>query len=267
MLNSYSEEEATKMLHKLEDISKQPDCTGSVGPFSVFHMDAPESRNIATTQSGVYEPNLLANSPPETQQEGDRCGSADLTEELSDPGYSPICIAPSDDDYAPAPTKVDTLLSSSNLIFHHFSENFTPLTDKLLSHYILKVANILQPINHPQNPFRSIHAGYAMEFSTKPLLDKSYRTQAHFSSHRVIFHSILSTAAFHLRGLSTAKDKEWSFYDQTGRKHRLEALKYLQDVIAEPFLDAETHCARFSAILTLVTSDVSCIKLRHESVS
>jgi hypothetical protein len=129
--------------------------------------------------------------------------------------------------------------------------------NELFSHYLLRVADVTQVISHSGNIFRSIYAKFAMQVWTQPLFNIG--PQATLSSHKAIFCALVSTAAFHLRGLSSLKHVNWELYNHVGISYRLRALQYLQQAITEPSADTEAHCAKLSAMLTLVELDVGLI--------
>lgn len=239
------------MLGELERCSKLPglETTASFGPFSVFQVDmiraqSANANDWDANNSHSYEDVPVCRSPGGPSQRRESLIITELDEDV--------------DDYVPSLSQGSPVsLSSGPMIVSPSSEYPSFWMNKLLSHYILRVADVSQPISHPQNPFRSIHAQYAMDVWTKPLIDMSRGPQTAFLNHRVIFYSIISTAAFHLRGLVTIKHPKWKFYNCIGRTHRLKALICMQEAMKEPSFDAESHCARISAIHTLIDSDVS----------
>jgi hypothetical protein len=262
VLTSYNDSEANQMLNELEKRRILPGCDTSIGPFSVFRGDMTGPQSGITHHKGEDKLNSCEDksenqSPLRLLAIRDECGSEHDVAGQSRPRIeAAFTHVPDVDRHATGPNEVVALLHPSRALTHQSSDVSSFWMEKLLSHYMLRVADVLQPVYHPQNPFRSIHAQYAMSTSTKPLFDQPCKAATGSISHRVILHSILSTAAFHLRGRSNARYPGWEFYDHLGRCLRLQALKYLQQAIVEPSLDEETHCARFSAILTLVTSDV-----------
>lgn len=262
VLKSYNVREADRMLDELERDSIPPGCDVRIGPFSVFR------EHMTGRQTGATHPKEADEDKSEVQSPLQLLDPQHDVGEISSSQYEASrTIVPNVDDYTNSSHELVALSHSSCSITRQSFEFSSFWMEKLLSHYILRVADILQPVYHPQNPFRSIHAQYAIVSSTKPLFDQSHGAGSESISHRVIFHSILSTAAFHLRGRSDARHPAWEFYDNLGRCLRLQALKDLQQAIAEPSLDEEAHCARLSAILTLVTSDVGAKCIMRRKVS
>lgn len=140
----------------------------------------------------------------------------------------------------------------------------TALVHMLLNHYVQNVANILQPIVHPQNTYNSLYSPSAMGASQNLLLDSTNPTFKPPASRIAIFYSLLATAAFHLRGSNEAAD-----LDGLAGKFRANALSYLQTALktlpdprlenprTERINDLGQLEGALSAMLTLVTADVS----------
>lgn len=120
---------------------------------------------------------------------------------------------------------------------------------KLMHHYLDHVADLLQPIIHTQNPYRSIYAPAAIE-GAQLSMSGSIATRAKL--HSAIYHAILSSAAFHMWN----RDKLQTRCHNIGAEHRYYALQSLQAAI-----DSSTPGADYKfwlmAILSLVTIGVS----------
>ena len=153
----------------------------------------------------------------------------------------------------------EELKISLGLVVPSSTKEFSSVVS-LLAHYISQLADILQPIHHPQNPFHTIHVQYAIAnlASTDPMTRCPSFIERCPPGNKAIFHSLISTSAFHLRGHHIpVKHRSWAMYDDIGRVHRLQALKWLQHDLGKPPEDEEALYASMSASLTLVTSDVS----------
>ncbi|KAF2007285.1 hypothetical protein P154DRAFT_614685 [Amniculicola lignicola CBS 123094] len=233
------------MLNSLEQRSESPglDMTASFGPFSVFQVDLCGAQSIANNQN---------TSKPQPYE-----GSSNVLVDCEErDGLSLRNIDGDIEHWNPSPRNAVAPLFSPASLTYQLSECPGLWINKLLSHYTLRITDISQPINHPQNPYRSIHAQYAMEVWTESLNDKLLKPQTGYSNRRVAFYSILASAAFHLRGFSIDKRPNWKHYDYIGKTYRWKALLYMQRAMEEPSFDAESHCARMSAFHTLVDSDI-----------
>ncbi|KIW64181.1 hypothetical protein PV04_09134 [Phialophora macrospora] len=230
------------------------DSTASTGPFSVFRA----LTAIMVSDTGTHDDNEEIEEA--THEQGALHGSRSNRREEERIVISSRKIGINHETEGCRSTSPSAwnaiVLSRPPGRFFHFehSQDSNPLVRELLSHYLLRIADISQVINHPQNVFRSIYARYAMQVWTQPLFTTEPR--ATFSSHQAIFCSIISTAAFHLRGFASRKHPNREFYDRVGRVYRLRALQHLQQAITEPSIHAEAYCAMLSAILTLVNLDV-----------
>ncbi|KAJ5594805.1 uncharacterized protein N7459_001013 [Penicillium hispanicum] len=121
-------------------------------------------------------------------------------------------------------------------------------TSMLMHHYTTHVAELLQPVLHPKNPWRTTYFQFALEGCPGSPL-----TQASLSSSNVstaIFHSVLSSAAFHLRN-ATGGSK---MFHRLGLQHRAKALKALNLALVHP-CDSHTYTRYLTAMLSLVTID------------
>ena len=124
-----------------------------------------------------------------------------------------------------------------------------PDTSMLMYHYTSHVAELLQPVWHPGNPWKTTYFQFALEGCPELAF-----TQAEDSSSKVstaIFHSVLSSAAFHLRN---AKDDSRKFH-KLGLRHKTKALQALNTAHIHPE-DSHLHTVYLTAILSLVTIDV-----------
>lgn len=223
-----------------------PGCDATAGPFSVFAL----CRASLSKVNEVIDRSSHDSSPQDDLSPIDEPYVISEDVSVTSPRLSSYSEDDSVEEAQDARQEVSFIRHDLQIGSHNF------WIHSLLSHYLSRVADLLQPIKHPQNPFRSIHARYAMAISANSVSGSTNCSQKSFASNKAIFHSIISTAAFHLRGPRTGKHSDSSIFDYTGRLHRMKALKYLQEVLSEPSITAETHYLRVSAILTLVTSDV-----------
>lgn len=148
-------------------------------------------------------------------------------------------------------------LTSSPLIpFSSHLELSLPLfhdsdTSMLMYHYMNHVAELLQPVLHPQNPWRTTYFRFALEGCNGTV---SGHTSLSLSTTKVstaIFHGVLSSAAFHLRNATVDSNK----YHKLGLQHRAKALQALNAALALP-QDSQLYTVYLTAMLSLVTIDV-----------
>jgi hypothetical protein len=121
--------------------------------------------------------------------------------------------------------------ATSQSVFHlwsqpqaHICDN--PETNLLFKHYSLHVANILQPLSHIGNPYRSLYVPAALEGSMEALAPAKSADQ---NVRLCIFHSLVATAAFHMSSCNSFLHK----YHKTGILHRQMALRYMQLALAK----------------------------------
>lgn len=129
-----------------------------------------------------------------------------------------------------------------------FQDSYTSM---LMYHYMNHVAELLQPVLHPQNPWRTTYFRLALEGCNDEV---SGHTSLSFSTTKVstaIFHGVLSSAAFHLRNATVDSNK----YHKLGLQHRAKALQALNAALALP-QDSQLYTVYLTAMLSLVTIDV-----------
>lgn len=124
--------------------------------------------------------------------------------------------------------------------------------DRLMHHYAEHVAVMLQPIQHPQNPYRQLYVPAALEAASSLTSPAQLRLQAPKATVKsVIFHSLLASSAFHLWNCLPSQVR----YHQIGARHRQQALLLLQSAISIEMPTAE-YKTLMVAMLSLVTIDV-----------
>lgn len=140
------------------------------------------------------------------------------------------------------------------------------LAGYLMDNYVRNVANLLQPIPHPQNSYNSIYVPRAMVGSASLLSGLGVsRTSSQVSASNVaIFYSLLATSAFHLRGsdLNSKFDelaRGFRFKATTNLRKAIQELPSSQENAAETSLSvfSQRHEGTLAAMLTLVTADVT----------
>ncbi|KAF6814494.1 hypothetical protein CSOJ01_04045 [Colletotrichum sojae] len=107
-----------------------------------------------------------------------------------------------------------------------------PIVDKLMHHYAEHVTVLLQPIQHPQNPYRQLYIPAALEAASGWL---SGVIIAKATVQSVIFHSLVASSAFHLWGCTPSQTK----LHLIGARHHQQALRLLQSAIGPDTLTSE----------------------------
>jgi arginine metabolism regulation protein II len=120
----------------------------------------------------------------------------------------------------------------------------------LLYHYKNHVANLLQPVLHPRNPWRTTYFPIALEGCPDLILTQNAGPSSGVSLS--LFHSLLSSAAFHLRNLMGGSPE----YHKLGLQHRAKALQALSSGLAVTS-SPKQYTVYLTAMLALVTIDVS----------
>ena len=131
--------------------------------------------------------------------------------------------------------------------------------NELFHHYVTNVAEILLPVSHPENPYRSLYAPAALEGS---LYFQSGPFNAAPNIGLCIFHSLISASAFHLHRCHGFNSE----YHRLGIMHRQVALQSLQMVLMKeiPVLDYKTLLV---ALLSMVTIGVRYLPIGLRNIS
>lgn len=247
VLDSYNTADVARYLETLDDSSSLAENGATAGPFSVFRLNSSDCSSL--NESYEFEMPLL-NLPSSHPV---KCSFPEFWQDVDN--EETMTIRPNESKTGQPLISFNIQSPSLGLIIPS-SADLDSRTADLLSHYILQLADILQPIYHPRNPFRTIHVHYAVAGPLTRVPEASVSMQGRSSSSRAILHSLISASAFHLRGYETERHMSWDMYDEIGRLNRLQALKWLQEDLVEPPKDAEALYMTMSASLTLVTADV-----------
>lgn len=124
---------------------------------------------------------------------------------------------------------------------------------KLMHHYLGHIADLLQPILHTQNPYRSLCVAAAIESAQVSMSDQIATRE---KLHSAIYHMILSSAAFHLWN----RDKLQTRCHNIGAKHRHYAIRSVQAAVDSSAPGAD-YKIWLMAILSLCTLGVSMDEL------
>jgi hypothetical protein len=227
-----------------------------IGPFSVF------STNRALSDSKECASRDINSSGPPAVETTLYCDNSDtsITDLIEEISFD-MDLAIETEDPPMDIELIDqssTVLSDSSTFLHLFdlelrTHLFSDKTTRELMHnYINVVADLLQPANHSQNPYKSIYVPTAMVGSAESLGGVGMLEASH--SNVAVFHALLSVSAFHLRGTDSLPER--AVFDKLGRLHRGKAFESLQIALLDE-LDRSDHHAAISAMLSLVSSDVS----------
>jgi hypothetical protein len=118
----------------------------------------------------------------------------------------------------------------------------------LLHHYTIHVADILQPILHPQNPYRGLYIPAALEGA---LISQMGPQGDKDNVHVALYHAILASSAFHLWNCDRSQLK----YREIGVRHRHHAFHQLQ-IAANSSTASSNYRAFLMVILCLLTIGV-----------
>ncbi|KAJ5784464.1 uncharacterized protein N7503_009676 [Penicillium pulvis] len=118
----------------------------------------------------------------------------------------------------------------------------------LLYHYKDHVAGLLQPVLHPENPWRTTYVPFALEGRPDLLLAQNPAPSSTAST--AIFHGLLSSAAFHIRNLTGGSER----FNNLGFRHRTKALQALKTALVDTD-DPHLYTVQLTAMLSLVTID------------
>lgn len=209
------------------DTLSTPIDTVSAGPFSVFQ-----------TIPYVHNTSLCSLLPPSTLEVDARLADEAQLEDSSNATWNTMN----------ADAQVPSLQSLSPRIALYSSLFHDPDTSMLLHHYANHVAELLQPVRHPGNPWRTTYFQFA--------LDGRQEHGPSSAASTAIFHSVLSSAAFHLRNATRSSKK----FHNLGLKHRAKSLHALNAALSHPS-NSRGHTLYMTAMLSLVTIDVSFIPL------
>lgn len=142
-----------------------------------------------------------------------------------------------------------------------------PLIGSLLGHYIDDVCMVLTPLQHPDNPYSSIHFPKALAGASELTPAWSYSTQTPAKTSVAVFYAVMATAAFHLssKGITTGLAMQ-----ETARSYRAKALSAIRHALqttteSSPEAQPETHQCEgiLSAMFALITLDV-CASMQRQ---
>jgi arginine metabolism regulation protein II len=274
-----SEDEIFSTLSAIDEISN-PSETVTMGPFAIFQVEISSICEYwsywsrYSTKSAV----VWAGDGPDGGNDTRAHVGNDDSEPWSDKQYTtaPLALdqitgavlaqvsgAVERPDSSAATTQIrsDPVLPDTEMMDNTYCEPglSMPLfrdrqTSRLLYHYMNHVAELLQPVLHPRNPWQTTYFPSALQGCQDNSSCQSI-SGPHSSASVSLFHSLLSAAAFHLRN-ATIDSKE---FHQLALQHRIKALQALNTVAAHP-VDLQSYGMQLTAMLALVTVDV-CVLL------
>lgn len=232
-------------MHQVDELLAQVDVEGSQfdiekGPFSVFQV------------SGYYPPTKYettsSSSMVETETNLSSLFSAEHPQSISDlSGHS------DQDQLMPS---LERPIFPSTIIYNRY-----PLAAKLFHHYATNVTDLLRPFLHPGNFYGTIYVPRAIVGAESLFSSQGSEPQGFPSwSNKSIFYSLISTAAFHLRGSKSGdNDEQYQRMENIGRFCRMMAYRHLRTAMTGSIKNIEELQNVMSATLSLITIDVSQI--------
>ncbi|KXH27001.1 hypothetical protein CNYM01_09426 [Colletotrichum nymphaeae SA-01] len=208
------------------------DCASSSPSFSTAREDgSPNQIGLDVELIRTLEDD---HATPEFQlQEEFNSSLGDIAELLED-SIELLPMQPQNDiSYTRLPRRISTSISGDAVI------------DRLMHHYVENIASLLQPIPHPQNPYRKLYVPAALQ-AISEWLPKAKMATPTVSS--VIFHSLIASSAFHLGNCGPEQAK----YLALGSQHRQVALHCLQSAI-NPAMATSEYKLLMVAMLSMVT--------------
>lgn len=221
-----------------------------------------EQSHINTTESGLPMQLDLPHSLDSETSQLIWAFQEDSTEDIS----MVTLLAEWDNALAKDEFSFADLTSSPLIPFSPHFELSMPLfhdsdTSMLMYHYMNHVAELLQPVLHPQNPWRTTYFRFALEGCNDAVTSHTSLSLSTAKVSTAIFHGVLSSAAFHLRNATVDSNK----YHKLGLQHRAKALQALNAALALP-QDPQLYTVYLTAMLSLVTIDV-CLPKSHSSLA
>lgn len=243
--------EINRMLVALDEIP-MPEKTVTMGPFGVFQTETDE----------------YLNEPSPSQETWSSLSSSDSDNDIVDcaepvPSVYQMPEAASSTSLIPSQQvlgqeflsfqDIELSIHQDLLLSPHLELSMPlfqdPETSMLMYHYMNHVAELLQPVLHPGNPWRTTYFPFALQGCPDLFLAQGAAPPLGVSI--ALFHSILSSAAFHLRNLKRGSKR----FHRLGLQHRARALHALNTSLTHPS-DTQLYTVYLTAMLSLVTIDV-----------
>ncbi|KAJ4211179.1 hypothetical protein NW759_012659 [Fusarium solani] len=197
-----------------------------------FDSGLPYSSSVLELESSSSELSPLCYLPPADEESNDQQASFD-PDELT-PASGAIVNLPKIDTHLPKHISI-TLFGSTEV-------------DSLMNHYNLHVADLLQPIDHSGNPFRTLYLSTALEGVSYRAWDTETPTAKVYSA---LSHSLVAASAFHRWNCDQLQPN----HREMGVKHRYYAIQALQGAIQQA-APAANYKILMVAVLSLITIGV-----------
>ncbi|KJR83601.1 Zn(2)-C6 fungal-type DNA-binding protein domain containing protein [Sporothrix schenckii 1099-18] len=220
--------------------------TETIGPFAIFQADGFKGSLEGKEEERLQDTDNLPKTASATEDITTMLDAALPAIDLdADPGKTHIdpseCVNPS--------SPIDNVVDTSP----HLGLSMPLLRDSqtahLLYHFTNHVAELLQPVHHPGNPWRTTYFSFALEGCPELWLAQTTASPTSFASQS-LFHSLLSAAAFHLRNATDGSVG----YHRLALQHRIKALQALNAATLHP-TNQQLYLIHLTAMLSLVTVD------------
>ncbi|KAL1887908.1 arginine metabolism regulation protein II [Sporothrix stenoceras] len=247
-----SDDDIMKALATL-DATPSPTRTETIGPFAIFKVEGfPEAEVVAETEADID-----ADAEGEADPQLDTAPTAHITTSTTTQPYdsaSPAIDIDSDPDTYRLDDRFDELVDDIiDTSSPHLGLSMPLFRDSqtayLLYHFTNHVAELLQPVHHPGNPWRTTYFSFALEGCPDLWLAQTSTNPASHASLS-LFHSLLSSAAFHLRNATDGSVD----YHRLALHHRIKALQALNAATPQPS-NQQLYLIHLTAMLSLVTVD------------
>ncbi|CAK7207173.1 arginine metabolism regulation protein II [Sporothrix eucalyptigena] len=236
------------------DATLRPTKTKTIGPFAVFQAEGLPNDSSASTRETTPAQDSHPPALPAPLSEDAPSDLAQLeinvTPDLSDvieTASSPAISINNDIGPDPIPELGDILSPHFGLAMPLFRDTQTA---RLMYHFTNHVAELLQPVLHPGNPWRTTYFTFALQGCPDLWLAQTTASASSSNASLSLFHSLLSAAAFHLRN-STGNSGD---YHRLALQHRIKALQALNVATPQPG-NQQLYLIHLTAMLSLVTVD------------
>ncbi|KAF4126630.1 hypothetical protein GMORB2_0366 [Geosmithia morbida] len=245
----YSLDEIDEFLTLLED-DVSVHCSGSQrGPFTTFQS---LTRIGAEQADRARRPTKVESDPlPDAAVARSRCWTHGAFPSRTEARSSRMAgTGPSGDS---ATTGSSTVISLSRYQPSAIPQNSAAESRDLhlMHHYIVHIAGLLIPVEHPMNPYRNLYVPAALAAASRGQPPVTGNRPDRPIVQSVLMHSLLASSAYHLWNCLPDQTQ----YHRIGSQHRHKALALLQSAINLP-VSEEEYQTMLMAMLSLVSVDV-----------
>ncbi|KAK4947610.1 hypothetical protein LTR10_013556 [Elasticomyces elasticus] len=261
----------------MDELSLQGRSNIITGSFSVFRLghtvsERPEDSPDISALAPVDEKDISPGYGLLPQDKNDQIAHEDET--LSNDQFSYDLDMFEDHDIVATYPTSHTDLPSPILMRTQSVNDGSYWPHKLMSHYITQLADLLQPIHHPRNPFLTINVQSAMPglFAALELPGQNSITHSPMKGNMSIFHSLMASAAFHLRGSKSTHHPNWDTLDHIGSFNHRDFIRAYAAILCQVSTDImEGSMTEFfthlQACERLCSSHLSNIALEPQKIS